>query len=198
MAAGVVVEDIDEVGFEEAMSCLPSHVLHEAIWETKHNNKVDVKYHYHNHRSKSPPTEPFSPHSKGSPRRHTHNKPRYSGNWASGGPGMQAFFLDSSPKSCGTGVFLPQKPGIGNNFQSTRRPACSPVLLPSRVVHALNLNVRELGLQISPRRDPKNNNTRSGDYKNGGKDVSTKRCANNISQYENCSPEIFLPKEWTY
>lgn len=31
-------------------------------------------------------------------------------------------------------------------------PACSPVLLPSWVVQALNLNVHELGLQISPRR----------------------------------------------
>ncbi|OMP05026.1 SecY/SEC61-alpha family [Corchorus olitorius] len=196
MAAGVVVEDI-EVGFEEAMSCLPSHVLHEAIWETKHNNKVDVKYHYHSHRSKSPPTEPFPPHSKASPRRHVHNKPRYSANWASGGPGMQAFFLDSGPKSCGTGVFLPQKAGIGNNFQSTRRPACSPVLLPSRVVQALNLNVRELGLQISPRRDPKNN-TRSGDLnpfnnKNGGKDVSTKRCADNISQLTFSDTQKYLP-----
>lgn len=28
--------------------------------------------------------------------------------------------------------------------------ACSPVLLPSRVVQALNLNVHELGLQIKP------------------------------------------------
>jgi len=38
MAAGVVVEDFEVIGFEEAMSCLPSHVLDEAIWETKQNN----------------------------------------------------------------------------------------------------------------------------------------------------------------
>ncbi|XWS36290.1 hypothetical protein CRYUN_Cryun20dG0073000 [Craigia yunnanensis] len=87
-------------------------------------------------------------HSKDSSRRH--QKPRYSGNWASGGPGMQAFSLDSGQKSCGTGVFLPRRGGT--NFQSSRSPACSPVLLPSRVVQALNFNVHELGLQISPRR----------------------------------------------
>ncbi|XWS46810.1 hypothetical protein CRYUN_Cryun14cG0100400 [Craigia yunnanensis] len=198
MAAGF--EDI-EVGFEEAISWLPSHVLDEAVLETRYKNKDDVKYHYHRHRSKLP-TEPFTPHSKASSRRH--HKPRYSGNWASGGPGMQAFFLDSGKKSCGTGVFLPQR--AGTNFQSSRRPACSPVLLPSRVVQALNLNVHELGLQISPRRDPQNNNTSRGggelnnsslNNKNGKKDhVSTKRCV--ISQNENSSPEIFLPKEWTY
>ncbi|EOX94787.1 Uncharacterized protein TCM_004399 [Theobroma cacao] len=196
-----VVEDI-EVGFEEAMSWLPSHVLDEAVWDTKKNRVLnlalfiddDMKYHSHRHRPKLP-TEPFSSHSKASSRRH--HKPRNWSNWASGGPGMQAFFLDSGQKSCGTGVFLPQR--AGNNFQSSRKPACSPVLLPSRVVQALNLNVHELGLQISPRRDPKNN-TRRGDLNSlnnkNGKDVSTKRCV--ISQNENTSPEIFLPKEWTY
>ncbi|XP_022760031.1 uncharacterized protein LOC111306424 [Durio zibethinus] len=184
MAAGV--EDI-EVGFKEANSCLPSHVLDDqAIWETK-KKKDDVKHNYHRHRSKLP-TEPFPPHSKGSSGRH--QKPRYSGNWASGG-GMQAIFLDSGKKSCGTGVFHPQT--VGTNFQSSRKPACSPVLLPFRVVQALNLNVHELGRQISPRRDLKNNSTRSGDK---GKDVSTKRWV--ISQNENSSPEIFLPEEWTY
>ncbi|XWS76417.1 hypothetical protein CRYUN_Cryun01aG0174400 [Craigia yunnanensis] len=123
-AAGV--EDI-EVGFEEVMSWLPSHVLDESILESK-KKKDAVKYHYHRHCSKLP-TEPFPP--------------------ASGGPGMQAFFIDSGQQSCGTGVFLPRI--AGTNFQSSRRPACSPVLLPSRVVQALKLNVHELGLQISPR-----------------------------------------------
>ena len=35
--------------------------------------------------------------------------------------------------------------------------ACSPVLLPSRVVQALNLNVHTLGLQISPRQGSASN-----------------------------------------
>ncbi|XVF32590.1 hypothetical protein REPUB_Repub17cG0095300 [Reevesia pubescens] len=198
------VEDIDQVGFEEAMSWLPSYVLDEAILSENNNKKKDdLKYHYNHrqYRSKLPTDHhPFPPHSKANWRRH--QKPRNWGNWTSGGPGMQAFFLDSDQKSCGTGVFLPQR--AGTNFQSNRRPACSPVLLPSRVVQALNLNVHELGLQISPRRDPKynNNSTRDGDLKNSlnnknGKDnVSTKCCV--ISQNENASPDIFLPKEWTY
>ncbi|PPS19079.1 hypothetical protein GOBAR_AA01485 [Gossypium barbadense] len=136
------VEDI-EVGFEEAMSWLPSHVLDEAIWETK-IKKDDVNCNYHRHRSKLP-AQPFFQPWRGSWRRH--QKPRYCGNGgASGGPGMQAFFLDSGQKSCGTGVFLPQRAGTISH--SSRRP----VLLPSRVVQALNLNVHELGLQISPRR----------------------------------------------
>ncbi|XWS31591.1 hypothetical protein CRYUN_Cryun23aG0089400 [Craigia yunnanensis] len=170
MAAGV--QDI-EVGQEEAMLWLPSHVHDGPILETK-NKKDDVKYHYHHrHRSKLP-TEPFPPHSKASSRRH--HKPRYSTNWASGGPGMQAIFLDSGQKSCGTGVFLPQR--VGTNFQSSRRP------------------------------DSKNNKTTRGgelnsfnnsnrNYRNGKDDVSTKRCVISL-QNENCSPEIFLPKEWTY
>lgn len=96
---------------------------------------------------------------------------------------MQAIFLESGEKSCGTGVFLPQRGGT--NCQPSRKPgtslihtslnnlqeicippeffaegklvenvfsACSPVLLPSRVVQALNLNVHAIGLQISPRK----------------------------------------------
>ncbi len=35
--------------------------------------------------------------------------------------------------------------------------ACSPVLLPSRVVQALNLNVHTLGLQIPPRQGSASN-----------------------------------------
>lgn len=36
-----VVEDI-EVGFEEAMSWLPSHVLDEAVWDTKKNRVLNL------------------------------------------------------------------------------------------------------------------------------------------------------------
>ncbi|KAE8727617.1 SecY protein transport family protein [Hibiscus syriacus] len=75
---------------------------------------------------------------------------------------MQAFFLHSGDKSTGTGVFLPQTQ-YNNTSHSSRRPPCSPVLLPSRVVQALNLNVHQLGLHISPRRDTKNNSTSARD-----------------------------------
>ncbi|XVE73153.1 hypothetical protein DITRI_Ditri11bG0094300 [Diplodiscus trichospermus] len=155
------------------MSWLPSRDLDEGILETK--KKASLR------------------------QRH---KPRYTCNRASGGPGMQTFILDiSGQKSSGTGVFLPQ--GAGSNFQSSRRPASSPVILPSQVVQTLNLNVHELGLQLSRRPDPRNNTTARGgelnslnnNNKNGKDDESTELCV--ISLRKN-SPEILLPKEWTY
>jgi len=40
--------------------------------------------------------------------------------WASGGPGMQAIFLESGRRSGGTGVFLPQR--AKTNFQPNKKP----------------------------------------------------------------------------
>ncbi|KAF2325154.1 hypothetical protein GH714_024714 [Hevea brasiliensis] len=133
--------------------------------------------------------------SKSSPR--PQGRRKYPINWASGGYGMQAIFLDSGQNSCGTGVFLPRR--AGTNLQSSKKPACSPVLLPARVIQALNLNTHEIGLQISRRQDAKNM-SKGGDCisikKKNGKDASTQCCV--VSPNENSSPETFLPKEWTY
>ncbi|KAJ6337115.1 hypothetical protein OIU76_006896 [Salix suchowensis] len=113
------------------------------------------------------------------------------------GPGMQAVFLDSGKKSSGTGVFLPQ--GAGTDMQSTKKPACARVLLPARVIQALNLNVHEIGLHISRRQDAKNK-SKGRDCKSlknkNGKDA-TAQCSV-VSNNENSSPETFLPEEWTY
>ncbi|KAL5973500.1 hypothetical protein ACLOJK_030151 [Asimina triloba] len=62
------------------------------------------------------------------------------------GSGMRAVFLGSSGtmrESCGTGVFLPR--GAGTPPESRKKPTCSTVLLPARVVQALNLNLDEMG-----------------------------------------------------
>ncbi|KAJ0054628.1 hypothetical protein Pint_03341 [Pistacia integerrima] len=194
------VED-GELGFEEGLSWLPSHVLDEAFSDTHHHLQRQVKHKQHQQqnlpRSKLPP-EPLPAQSKTSPR--PHQRPKIPSKWASRGSGMQAIFLESGQKSCGTGVFLPQRGGA--NFQPSRKPACSPVLLPSRVVQALNLNVHAIGLQKSPRKDSKADNLKGGDCNNSvkkkstGNDVSTK--CGVISQHQSSSPEIFLPKEWTY
>ncbi|GAV89496.1 hypothetical protein CFOL_v3_32910 [Cephalotus follicularis] len=182
------IED-GEVGFEQVM------LLDEAIRDT--TKKLEIGNHkQHRHRPKSS-AESLPLRSKSSCRQHHRSK--YPINRASGGPGMQAIFLESGEKSCGTGVFLPRSADA--KFQPSKKPACSPVLLPSRVVQALNLNVHALGLQISPRQDAKINTTKSGDsksvqQKNEKVDVSTKCCA--MSHDENPSPEIFLPNEWTY
>ncbi|KAH6772758.1 hypothetical protein C2S51_011162 [Perilla frutescens var. frutescens] len=77
---------------------------------------------------------------------------RNQSNWAKSGPGMQAIFLGPNKNSCGTGVFIPRGQGI--NLQFTNKPAFSPVLLPSRVIQALNLNVHELGQHIKPQSAP--------------------------------------------
>ncbi|XP_052112842.1 uncharacterized protein LOC107475783 isoform X2 [Arachis duranensis] len=172
-------DDAAEVGFEEGMLWLPSHVLDEAC---------GTKY------------------SKSSTRSSLHQWPN-SKVIVNGGPGMQAIFLGSSQRSCGTGVFLPHRAGT-NNFQPTKKPACSPVLLPARVVHALNLNVQALGVHISPPQVHKSNtrcegmdnnysnNNSSTKKKSDQKEVS-KQCSV-ISQNQSSSSEIFLPKEWTY
>jgi hypothetical protein len=49
-----------------------------------------------------------------------HHRPKVGPNGASGGSGMQAFFLESGRKSCGTGVFLPQR--VGANSQASKKP----------------------------------------------------------------------------
>ncbi|KAK4418264.1 hypothetical protein Salat_2239100 [Sesamum alatum] len=109
-------------------------------------------------------------------------------NWASGGPGMQAVFLGSGPRSCGTGVFLPRREGT--DFQYTNKPVFSPVLLPARVVQTLNLNVHKLGHQIKSKPDQNKNIVRKNDEK-----LEKKKKADDAICL---SPDIFLPKEWTY
>lgn len=54
-------------------------------------------------------------------------RPKIGQNWASGGPGMQAIFLDSSQKPCGTGVFLPQQAGA--NFPQGKKTTGTTLLL---------------------------------------------------------------------
>ncbi|KAJ7942531.1 Phosphoglycerate mutase [Quillaja saponaria] len=185
--ATTAFEDGD-VGFEEAIAWLPSCVLDDQacdstkVFMMRHHNCEQLQY-----RPKSA-AEPPLLHSKPSSR--PYQRPKHNNNWASGGHGMRAVFLDSSQKSGGTGVFLPQT--AATHFKPSKKPACAPVLLPARVVQALNLNVHALGLQISPRLDSNKTNRKY----NIDKDVAKQCCV--ISQNQNSSPELFLPKEWTY
>jgi len=60
--------------------------------------------------------------------------------------GMRALFLapPGAKRECaGTGVFIPRQAGALP--EPKKKPACSTVLLPARVVQALNLNVEDLG-----------------------------------------------------
>ncbi|XP_027353183.1 uncharacterized protein LOC113863707 [Abrus precatorius] len=189
-----VHDDDGEVGFEEGMPWLPSHVLDEAfdfkVYMENSHQKQKQQQQQGNHRFHR---EPRSQYTKFTTRSWYQRSKQ-----ATGGPGMQAIFLVSGQGSCGTGVFLPQKAGT----KSTTKPACAPVLLPARVVQALNLKVHQLGLQISPPQVPKYSpgheqySSESTKKKRDQKNTLKQCCV--ISQSQNSSPEIFLPKEWTY
>ncbi|KAL5709368.1 hypothetical protein ACHQM5_020067 [Ranunculus cassubicifolius] len=61
--------------------------------------------------------------------------------------GMRAVFLGGHAtrrESTGTGVFLPRR--NGNPSESRRKTTCSTVLLPARVVQALNLNFEDMAV----------------------------------------------------
>ncbi|KAJ0027518.1 hypothetical protein Pint_35292 [Pistacia integerrima] len=118
------------------------------------------------------------------------------------GSGMRAVFLGapSGKKECaGTGVFLPRrvntptetrkKPGTGKiHYQIT----CSTVLLPAKVVQALNLNFDEMGAPFQPRFGSYAPDTDATlGYRNGYQ----KR---NLRQQQGMNHEIRLPQEWTY
>ncbi|KAL7112877.1 hypothetical protein ACP275_04G028600 [Erythranthe tilingii] len=142
--------------------------------QTKEQFGVGVR----RHGIKSPPS---AEEMMGQSRRRARNQ----SNWASSGPGMQAIFLGSNPKTSGTGVFIPRKDGT----EFTNKPAFSPVLLPSRVVQALNLNVHELGQPIKSKPEVRKDTVSKTEENIGEDDETDVICV---------SPDIFLPKEWTY
>ncbi|XP_023548802.1 uncharacterized protein LOC111807346 isoform X3 [Cucurbita pepo subsp. pepo] len=187
----------EELRVEEALPWLPSQVLDEAcdikVYMRQHHHKQQPYFLQRQRRHDRPllSSSDFALSSR--------QKPAVSAaNWTAGGHGMQAIFLDCGRQLGGTGVFLPRGTG-GTNYQPNKKPACSMVLVPARVVQALNLDVQALGLQISPRKDPKiNQNGRECNsmVKNKkGKDV---KCSFVSRNQAHSSQEIFLPKEWTY
>ncbi|CAD6235927.1 unnamed protein product [Miscanthus lutarioriparius] len=106
--------------------------------------------------------------------------------------GMRALFLTppGAKRECaGTGVFIPRQAGAP---AEPKKPACSPVLLPARVVQALNLNVEDLGApSIYP----------GGFVLDHDALVSRSNAllAARSSQLHGApSRELNLPQEWTY
>ncbi|KAL5550201.1 hypothetical protein UlMin_000377 [Ulmus minor] len=116
---------------------------------------------------------------------------------------MRAVFLGNNggKRECaGTGVFLPRQ--IGANPPETRKKtACSTVLVPARVVQALNLNLDDMRVQ-SQIQPPLN-----GRF-NPESDVTLRLRSDNVVSHQKrivrppptapMSHEIRLPQDWTY
>ncbi|XP_022934046.1 uncharacterized protein LOC111441333 [Cucurbita moschata] len=117
------------------------------------------------------------------------------------GSGTRALFLGTqgSKRECaGTGVFLPRHSSTQSDEQR-RKPACSTVLVPARVMQALNLNLEDICSQ--PHVQPM-----GGGRLNSENDVVLRLQINRGGNYEKrngrgqlpTDHEIKLPQEWTY
>ncbi|KAI3988767.1 hypothetical protein MKX01_016338 [Papaver californicum] len=116
-----------------------------------------------------------------------------------GGSGMRAVFLGGSNtrrESSGTGVFLPRR--IGHSSDARKKPACSTVLLPARVVQALNLNFDDMsgaqqrfngGYSLDHDALMSRNNVLLSQQKRNQQQHRPQPVIN---------PEMRLPQEWTY
>uniref|UniRef100_A0A2P2JLK4 Uncharacterized protein n=1 Tax=Rhizophora mucronata TaxID=61149 RepID=A0A2P2JLK4_RHIMU len=114
--------------------------------------------------------------------------------------GMRAVFLGGSgaKRECsGTGVFLPRR--YGNPTDSKKKPACSTVLLPTKVVQALNLNLDDMNVRSDAQ--PRFNSGFCPDY-----DVLIARRNAVLAQQRRSlrtegllsNHDLRLPQEWTY
>ncbi|KAG9155171.1 hypothetical protein Leryth_011137 [Lithospermum erythrorhizon] len=130
------------------------------------------------------------------------------------GTGMRAVYLGTNlagakKQRAGTGVFLPRTVSSTGNRKS--RPACTPALIPDRVVHALNLNLETLGVQNQAHRHPgfHTNNGFSADYVKNRASLkyNDKNDKNRVTVQQKQSiakaglenqEAIRLPQEWTY
>ncbi|XP_022743550.1 uncharacterized protein LOC111294497 [Durio zibethinus] len=117
------------------------------------------------------------------------------------GSGMRAVFLGNPTvkRECaGTGVFLPRRIGTP---EPRKKPACSTVLLPARVVQSLNLNLDEISAQ--PQHHPRFNAIVTADsdaalrLRSGGNDFANQKQGNFMPR-KGIYHEVRLPQEWTY
>ncbi|XP_031397999.1 uncharacterized protein LOC116208608 [Punica granatum] len=117
------------------------------------------------------------------------------------GGGMRAVILGAPPsgkRECaGTGVFLPRR--AGSQPEPRKKPACATVLLPDKVIRALNLNLENVGAQ--PHLQHRFNGCLAPEN-----DCVWNLGINGIAAQQNRTSrpqavpnhEIRLPQEWTY
>ncbi|GLT93021.1 hypothetical protein SLE2022_108280 [Rubroshorea leprosula] len=115
------------------------------------------------------------------------------------GSGMRAVFLGGSggvKRECaGTGVFLPRR--YGNPPENRKKSGCSTVLLPAKVVHALNLNLDEINSLAQP--------YMTTGYASNQDSMMAKINAALLAQQKfsyrpegRVNQDLLLPQEWTY
>lgn len=113
------------------------------------------------------------------------------------GLGMRAVFLGGTGakrERTGTGVFLPRRVGSSPSV-ARKKPECSTVLLPDRVVHALNLNLDSIDTQSQLR----GHGNFTPEY-----DAALKYRSVMMAEQRSYMPqavmnqEFRLPPEWTY
>lgn len=124
------------------------------------------------------------------------------------GSGMRAVFLGSNGpgrESGGTGVFLPRR--MDNGHAVKQKPACSTVLLPARIVQALNLNVEDLRSKPCGLSETSLNRrvyTRTAEHHKAVGGEMWPVHEQKLGFYPGCSEvpssstDISLPHEWTY
>ncbi|CAM6036542.1 unnamed protein product [Sphagnum compactum] len=141
-----------------------------------------------------------------SERCNNYNTPQWTGANRGGGSGMRAVFLGSGHESSGTGVFIPRRAGNGPELK--RKPTCSSVLLPSRIVQLLNLNVENIHSHpsmpsslVNPASCPGNLISPAmvhpkPSFEEGWLASCGKACPSILQR--STTPELSLPSEWTY
>ncbi|KAJ9548034.1 hypothetical protein OSB04_020577 [Centaurea solstitialis] len=114
------------------------------------------------------------------------------------GSGMRAVFLgnpNAKRESTGTGVFLPRH--VGAPAEPAKKRGCSTVLLPDRVVQALNLNLEAMEAE-SKLQSRCNGGLISPDYDAEMMYRSSVLIANQRRNNHRQAAEFRLPQEWTY
>ncbi|KAM2566736.1 hypothetical protein TB1_009198 [Malus domestica] len=121
------------------------------------------------------------------------------------GSGLRAVYLGNQYPSAkiqrsGTGVFLPRQ--VGSESETRKKPVCSTVLLPARVVQALNLNIDDMQ---HPQLQRRFNGKLNSDYEVALQLRSNAAARTAISQQKRIirpqaavGSEIRLPQDWTY
>ncbi|KAF2291707.1 hypothetical protein GH714_035297 [Hevea brasiliensis] len=113
------------------------------------------------------------------------------------GSEMTAVFLGESGSrngSFGTGVFLPR--GIGNTCESRKKPGCSTVFIPERVVQSLKLHFDKMGSESRSNGAsfPAQHDALTGDVRYGLQFQKKSRSWTVPAKNQ----EMSLPQEWTY